>query len=225
MRNQFNTQRLMSWDLDSRILSKATTPEHMLVYADLAFTKIVLPLDRHIRTLMFMFRQHTEAALFASDLKFHISASTTEDVQSSVRLLKPDAISGAKPDEALTILNFKLSRMVQDFKRKVKVLLEDLQVDDTYSYDFNIATNLAVAIYFASYFHLKNQACRRFIGQHSQNGHLMDFLRSWENAYNERVDKVKNPDTKSKLLKGDFQTFLDEMRLIEEQAMTNPKRF
>lgn len=84
------------------------------------YLKIVAPMEKQIRSLMFVFRQHTESALFASDLRFEISGKNTEDIQSNI--LK----SGGplcESDEALSILNMKLKVLVSKFKAKLQALI------------------------------------------------------------------------------------------------------
>jgi hypothetical protein len=74
LQNEYAHQVLMQWELDKRIMSKVSSELQMFEYLHPVYSRIVLPMERKIRGLMFLFRQHTEAALFASDLKFHISA-------------------------------------------------------------------------------------------------------------------------------------------------------
>ena len=158
MQNQYRFQVQMAWELDHRILSKVSSKESLLTYLVPVFTTIVVPMERQIRTLMFMFRQHTEAALFASDLKFHISSSTTEDIQSTFKFMKPEPIGGTKPDEALSILNMKLQSMVAQFKEVLNSHITQSQATD-----MSAEMNICVALYFTSYFHLKNISCRKFL--------------------------------------------------------------
>ena len=65
-----------------------------------------------------MFRQHTEAALFASDLKFSITSGTSDDFVSSLKYFSQPKF-GQAPEEALIILNVKLSQMLQKFRTKL----------------------------------------------------------------------------------------------------------
>lgn len=104
---------------------------------------------------MHLFRQHTESALFASDLKFHISSLTTDDITSSLKYLRPEPIGGAKPEESLQILNFKLDAMVSNYRLKLREL-----IDKASNSDVNAERNICLALYFVSYFHLKNQSCQ-----------------------------------------------------------------
>lgn len=157
MQNQYSFQVLMRWELDDKILKKASSREHIVRYLGPVYSKVVQPMERQIRSLMFLFRQHSEAALFASDLKFHISAATTDDIQTSLKFAKGDPFSGAKPDEALAILNMKLTSLTRHFKTALKALIQDQQED------MNAETNICVALYVASYFHFKNASCQAFI--------------------------------------------------------------
>lgn len=210
----------MRWDLDDKIISKASSKELLLKYLEPVYTRIVQPMERQIRSLMFLFRQHTEAALFASDLKFHISCATTEDIQSSLKFAKGDPFSGAKPDEALTILNMKLTTMTRTFKGLLKSLIEELGSDSS---DFTLETNVSVALYMASYFHVKNLSCRAFVESCGENPNLLAFMKAWQADEHTRLAKVK-PKAITRLMKSQFTTYLEETRAIEESAMTNPKR-
>lgn len=177
MHNQFTYQVLMRWTLDEKILNKASSKDLLISYLEPVYTKIVQPMERQIRSLMFLFRQHTEAALFASDLKFHISSATTEDIHTSLKFAKADALSGAKPDEALSILNMKLTAMQKTFKGKLRTLIDSLQTEPM---DLNIETNVCVALYLASYFHIKNPSCRAFAESCGDNAKLLAFMKAWQ---------------------------------------------
>ena len=66
---------------------------------------------------MFLFRQHTEAALFASDLKHTIANHTTDDTLYGMRIIKGQPLgSSPKPDEALVILNLKLGQLLDKYR-------------------------------------------------------------------------------------------------------------
>ena len=106
----------LSWELDSGIMSKVASTEAFISYLAPLLTRIVAPMERQIRELLFIFRQHTEAALFASDLHFHISGATTDDITNSLSYLKPDSLNGQKPQEALLVLNMRLHAMIDKFK-------------------------------------------------------------------------------------------------------------
>ena len=86
----------------------------------------------------------TESALFASDLRFHISSATTDDISSTFKYLKPDTLGGQKPDEALSILNMKLSAMVVKYRTVLRQL-----IDNALTTDVNAEVNLSVALYLA----------------------------------------------------------------------------
>ncbi len=73
MLNQYRFQVGKIWDLSPQIITKASSPEAFHIYLPKVYLKIVVPMEQEIRSLMFMFRQHSESALFASDLKFSIS--------------------------------------------------------------------------------------------------------------------------------------------------------
>lgn len=76
---------------------------------------------------MFTFRQHSEAALFASDLKFSISNNqSVDDVNSTFgRFLNANAaLGGNKPEETLVILNMKLSKIVSRYKQKMQAMVQ-----------------------------------------------------------------------------------------------------
>jgi hypothetical protein len=67
-------------------------------------------MEKQLRTLMFIFRQHSEAALFASDLKHSIALHTSDDTFANFKIHNAQPLgASAKPDEALNILNLKLS--------------------------------------------------------------------------------------------------------------------
>jgi hypothetical protein len=68
------------WELSPQIISKASSPEAFHTYLPKVYSLIVVPMEKEIRSLMLMFRQHSESTLFASDLRFSISKSTTDDI-------------------------------------------------------------------------------------------------------------------------------------------------
>jgi len=59
------------------------------------FLEVVVPMSRHFRQLMLMFKLQTEASIFASDLRYKIS----DDSQAYKN------VEGYKPDESLIVLN------------------------------------------------------------------------------------------------------------------------
>ena len=134
----------LAWELDPRLLAKASSPQLLHGYLVPVFEQVVLPMERMIRNLMFIFRQLTESALFASDLRFHISSATTDDISSTFKYLKPDTLGGQKPDEALSILNMKLSAMVVKYRTVLRQL-----IDNALTTDVNAEVNLSVALYLA----------------------------------------------------------------------------
>ena len=84
----------LAWELDKGILAKITSYANFIGYLQPVYERIVRPMEWQIRELMFVFRQHSEAALFASDLSFHISGSSTDDIASAMRCMRPDNMSG-----------------------------------------------------------------------------------------------------------------------------------
>jgi hypothetical protein len=68
------------WELSPQIISKASSPEAFHCYLPKIYSQIIVPMEKEIRSLMLMFRQHSESTLFASDLRFSISKSTTDDI-------------------------------------------------------------------------------------------------------------------------------------------------
>ena len=134
--------------------------------------------------------------------------------------MKSEPLGGTKPDEALSILNLKLSNMVEDFRLKLRELIANSSLED-----LNAELNICVALYFCSYFHIKNASCRSFLAKLETKDHsLLSFLKAWELSESTRLSKVKD-STRDKFAKCDFDTYLYEIQRVEEQAMTNPKRF
>lgn len=80
-------------------------------------------MEKALRSIMFIFRQHSESALFASDLRFHISGLTTDDISSTFKYLKPSSFGGQKPEEALSILNMKLHVLIDEYRFKLEELI------------------------------------------------------------------------------------------------------
>jgi len=65
--------------------------------------------------------------------------------------LKQDQNGGQKPDEVLEVLNQKLKNMVTKYSDALKYFIENQTSDD-----FSGKINVCVALYFASYYHIKN---------------------------------------------------------------------
>ena len=73
--------------------------------------------------------------------------------------------STARPDEALAILNMKLSSLVDKYRN----IFYSMVTDGKAAGDMNAEVNIAVALYFCTYFHLQNLSCKRYISQVSKN--------------------------------------------------------
>jgi hypothetical protein len=140
-----------------------------------------------------------------------------------MRFAKPDAITGSKPEEALSILNMKLSTLVRSYKTKLRALIDEFAHSSSND-DMTIDTNVAVALYFSSYFHARNLSCKEYLAKFGNNSHLFAFLKAWETDLRDRHEKVR-PKSQTRLLKCLFEDYLGEMRKVEEFALTNPKRF
>lgn len=88
-----------------------------------------------------------------------------------------------------------------------------------------------MALYFATYFHLKNASCRKYLQSvmksQSQADHkpLLDFIKLWESSEKTRLADIK-PTTLQKFSGAacTFQVYLDETQRIEDSITTNPRR-
>ena len=74
--------------------------------------------------------------------------------------MKQDQNGGQKPDEVLEVLNQKLKKMVTKYSDALKHFIENRTSDD-----FSGKINVCVALYFASYYHIKNLSCRKYLSQ------------------------------------------------------------
>ena len=74
--------------------------------------------------------------------------------------MKQDQNGGQKPDEVLEVLNQKLKKMVTKYSDALRLFIENRTSDD-----FSGKINVCVALYFASYYHIKNLSCRKYLSQ------------------------------------------------------------
>jgi hypothetical protein len=105
------------------------------------FELIVLPLTAELKTLMFDFIITNEAELFCSDLSFKMNDDTGS---------KYIGDPSSKPDDSVNKLNIRLTEIR---KRYESIMLE---MDDFKTSDDNKKL-IAQAIYFATYYHPKNE--------------------------------------------------------------------
>jgi hypothetical protein len=129
MTNQYKFQVCLAWELDPNIMKKVSSIPAFISYLSPVYEQIVKPMERQIRELMFIFRQHSEAALFASDLNFHISSASTDDIASAMRCARSENLSGQKPNQALVVLNMKLHAMVDKFKDLLEKYIARVRAD------------------------------------------------------------------------------------------------
>ena len=97
--------------------------------------------------------------------------------------------------------------------------------------DLNADINIAVAIYFGTYFHLKNLSCKRYISQifkscgPEDQESLVGFIKAWE-AHELSLASAVKPSTLAAFtgLCTSFQVFMDETKKVENSLMTHPNR-
>ena len=97
--------------------------------------------------------------------------------------------------------------------------------------DFNAEINIAVAIYFTTYFHLKNASSKRYISQifkkssREECESLVAFIKAWE-AHELSLASAVKPSTLAAFtgVCNSFQVFLDETKKVENSLMTHPNR-
>jgi hypothetical protein len=90
--------------------------------------------------------------LFACDLKYKLC----DDQMGNFYKNDP----GYKSDESLILLNNKMSQIISKFQDKLQVLIEEGKRD---KFDVSADDNVAVALYFATYFHTKNKSCQAYL--------------------------------------------------------------
>jgi hypothetical protein len=214
------------WELSPQIISKSSSPEAFHIYLPKVYSLIVVPMEKEIRSLMLTFRQHSESTLFASDLRFSISKSTTDDIQNTFKFLKQDQNGGQKPDEVLEVLNQKLKKMVNKYSDVLKYFIENQTSDD-----FSGKINVCVALYFASYYHIRNLSCRKYLSQFLTNkmeveDGLIEFMKLWESTEKERISGIKEKTVmKFTDPATDFDSYFFYTKKVEEQCMTSPIKF
>ena len=97
--------------------------------------------------------------------------------------------------------------------------------------DFNAEINIAVAIYFTTYFHLKNASSKRYISQifkkssREECESLVAFIKAWE-AHELSLASAVKPSTLAAFtgVCSSFQVFLDETKKVENSLLTHPNR-
>ena len=92
--------------------------------------------------------------------------------------------------------------------------------------DINAEINTCVALYFASYFHMRNENCRAYIARcvDLKDESISPFLQLWGENEKQRLSKIKEVH-KERLLKSKFEDYFEETKRIEEKALTSPNTF
>lgn len=83
--------------------------------------------------------------------------------------------------------------MVARYSNELKNLIDNHTSDD-----FSGKINMSVALYFASYYHIKNVSCRKYLSQFVDGrkdgggGGLVEFMQLWESNERARIAKIKD---------------------------------
>lgn len=138
--------------------------------------------------------------------------------------MKQDQNGGQKPDEVLEVLNQKLKKMVTKYSDLLKYFIENQTSDD-----FSGKINVCVALYFASYYHIKNLSCRKYLSQFinsKMEDGLLEFMKLWEYTEKERISGIKEKTVKKFTDPAtDFNSYFFNTKKVEEQCMTSPIKF
>lgn len=103
-----------------------------------------------------------------------------------------------------------LKQVVSQFKQTLTTLIKDSE-----QVDLNASINIAVALYFVSYFHMQNHSCRQYLLKNGKDPEVLKFIKLWNSTESARLEKIKE-STKKKFIKCPFDTFFNETLRVEE---------
>ena len=105
MKNEFKFSIKLIYDLDMKIIKMATHPLIMHGYLPDLYTKIYVPFERAIRSIMIQFKVANEGELYGTDLKFKLC-----DNSNSKNYYKCDP--GLKHESAIMALNQRMGKLI-----------------------------------------------------------------------------------------------------------------
>lgn len=129
---------LLQYNLDPLILKKASNTEKMHSFIPLVFEEIVLPMTKALRKLMVQNLFVSEAEVFTSDLHFKMFDDAMHNQYKGGE-------GPLKHEDSCENLRFQLDQIKKRFDKVYIELLFKPEVDGD-------KTNLAVAVYLATYF-------------------------------------------------------------------------
>ena len=169
IRQDYQTAIKFEYELDKRIVAQAQNPALMHSYLSGVNSSIVQPMIKKLKQLMMEFNFASEAEIFASDLRFKMFDSTSDNRYSCNIPLKNE--------ESMNRIKGKLDRLIQRFKSKFNDLAETHRQGqgERGIKDADSEVNLAVAVYLATYLDV-NDSTKAYFDAHQQDKRFYDFF-------------------------------------------------
>lgn len=104
--------------------------------------------------------------------------------------------------------------MIHKYSDLLKSLIEYETSDD-----FSGKINVCVALYFASYYHIKNLSCRKYLSQFinsKMEDGLIEFMKLWEHTEKDRIVGIKENTVKKFTAPSDFDSYFFHTKKVEE---------
>jgi len=114
--------------------------------------------------------------------------------------------------------------MLARYKEELRQLIEEANCDSS---EFSGEINVCVALYFASYFQIKNLSCRKYLHQFrdAKEGGLVRFIALWDQHEKARLANIKEKVVQRFTANPDFESYFAETKRVEEKCMSAPKKF